>query len=177
MAGFRSLGTQPDHEYDTFIDKGKGYDPGPGYKQSRSTLCMPSNMMGDTSQGSLQEATLQTHPSTRCTPALYPSEELGCSPILRSTMDWKYGRWTSAMHTLRRSPRRRCTSLPDRSLDPLEGHTLLINKAIYGLKSSGLRWSERFSDVLSIWDSFYQRQKRISGCVRRTEHMNTLEST
>jgi hypothetical protein len=31
---------------------------------------------------------------------------------------------------------------------PLEGHTLLINKAIYGLKSSGLRWSERFSDVL-----------------------------
>jgi hypothetical protein len=31
---------------------------------------------------------------------------------------------------------------------PLKGHTLLINKAIYGLKSSGLRWSERFSDVL-----------------------------
>ena len=31
---------------------------------------------------------------------------------------------------------------------PLEGHTLLINKAIYGFKSSGLRWSERFSDVL-----------------------------
>jgi hypothetical protein len=31
---------------------------------------------------------------------------------------------------------------------PLEGHTLLINKAIYGLKTSGLRWSERFSDIL-----------------------------
>jgi hypothetical protein len=31
---------------------------------------------------------------------------------------------------------------------PLKGHTLLINKAIYGLKSSGLRWSERFSDIL-----------------------------
>ena len=31
----------------------------------------------------------------------------------------------------------------------LEGHTLLINKALYGLKSSGKRWWEVFSDVLT----------------------------
>ena len=30
----------------------------------------------------------------------------------------------------------------------LEGHTLVINKALYGLKSSGLRWHEKFSDTL-----------------------------
>lgn len=30
----------------------------------------------------------------------------------------------------------------------LEGHTLIIVKALYGLKSSGLRWHERFADVL-----------------------------
>ncbi len=29
-----------------------------------------------------------------------------------------------------------------------EGHILIIVKAIYGLKSSGLRWHERFTDVL-----------------------------
>ena len=29
-----------------------------------------------------------------------------------------------------------------------EGHTLIIDKALYGLKSSGLRWHERFADVL-----------------------------
>ena len=29
-----------------------------------------------------------------------------------------------------------------------EGHTLVISKALYGLKSSGLRWSERLADVL-----------------------------
>ena len=28
------------------------------------------------------------------------------------------------------------------------GHTLIIDRALYGLKSSGLRWHERFSDVL-----------------------------
>jgi Reverse transcriptase (RNA-dependent DNA polymerase) len=31
---------------------------------------------------------------------------------------------------------------------PLEGHTLIIFKALYGLRSSGLCWYERFSDVL-----------------------------
>jgi histone deacetylase 1/2 len=30
----------------------------------------------------------------------------------------------------------------------LEGHVLLINKALYGLKSSGLRWWERLAEVL-----------------------------
>jgi Reverse transcriptase (RNA-dependent DNA polymerase) len=29
-----------------------------------------------------------------------------------------------------------------------QGHTLIIMKALYGLKSSGLRWRERFCDVL-----------------------------
>ena len=31
---------------------------------------------------------------------------------------------------------------------PLEGHTLIIYKALYGLRSSGLRWHERMADVL-----------------------------
>ena len=30
----------------------------------------------------------------------------------------------------------------------LEGHTLIIDKALYGLRSSGLCWHERFADVL-----------------------------
>jgi Reverse transcriptase (RNA-dependent DNA polymerase) len=30
----------------------------------------------------------------------------------------------------------------------MEGHTLLIDKAIYGLRSSGLCWHQRFADVL-----------------------------
>ena len=30
----------------------------------------------------------------------------------------------------------------------LEGHTLVITKALYGLRTSGLRWHERFADCL-----------------------------
>jgi Reverse transcriptase (RNA-dependent DNA polymerase) len=29
-----------------------------------------------------------------------------------------------------------------------EGHTLLVNKALYGLRSSGHRWHERHTNVL-----------------------------
>ena len=30
---------------------------------------------------------------------------------------------------------------------PKAGHLLIFNKALYGLKSSGLRWHERFADT------------------------------
>ncbi len=33
-------------------------------------------------------------------------------------------------------------------LHELKDHILIIRKALYGLKSSGLRWHERFADVL-----------------------------
>ena len=32
--------------------------------------------------------------------------------------------------------------------DDRQGHTLIIFKALYGLRSSGLRWHERFADCL-----------------------------
>jgi hypothetical protein len=39
--------------------------------------------------------------------------------------------------------------------------TLIIVKALYGLRSSGLRWSQRFADVLRDWDSSYLKDKDI----------------
>ena len=38
-----------------------------------------------------------------------------------------------------------------------EGHILIIQKALYGLKSSGLRWHERFADVLRSMGFFPSR--------------------
>ena len=32
--------------------------------------------------------------------------------------------------------------------EELQGHILVIHKALYGLKSSGLRWSQRLHDVM-----------------------------
>ena len=43
----------------------------------------------------------------------------------------------------------------------LEGHVL----ALYGLKSSGLRWSERLAVVLRIMNFFPCKADTVSGCV------------
>ena len=32
--------------------------------------------------------------------------------------------------------------------EELQGHTVIIHKALYGLKSSGLRWSQRIYDIM-----------------------------
>jgi Reverse transcriptase (RNA-dependent DNA polymerase) len=40
---------------------------------------------------------------------------------------------------------------------PLAGHTLIIVKALYGLRSSGLRWHERFADILMSMGFFISK--------------------
>ena len=41
-----------------------------------------------------------------------------------------------------------------------EGHCLIITKALYGLKSRGLRWSQRFADVLRAEGFFPSRAEK-----------------
>ena len=38
--------------------------------------------------------------------------------------------------------------VPGSEFEELQGHILVIHKALYGLKSSGLRWSQRFHDIM-----------------------------
>jgi hypothetical protein len=50
----------------------------------------------------------------------------------------------------------------------LEGHILVINKALYGLRSSGLQWHERFADTL--WDLGFTASKADSDVWIQTNH-------
>jgi hypothetical protein len=47
----------------------------------------------------------------------------------------------------------------------LSGHTLLINKALYGLRTSGARFHERLSDSLRAMNFIPCKADPISGCV------------
>jgi hypothetical protein len=38
--------------------------------------------------------------------------------------------------------------IADKGFGPLEGHVLVIDRALYGLRTSGLRWHEKFADTL-----------------------------
>jgi hypothetical protein len=91
-------------------------------------------------------------------------------------MDWKYGQWTLVMPTLKHFTKEKVYIIAGPEFGPLEGHTLLINKAIYGLKSSGLRWSERFSDVLIDMGFFLSKAETDIWMCEKDGCMNTLES-
>ena len=57
-----------------------------------------------------------------------------------------------------------------------EGHTLIIVKALYGLKSSGLRWHQRFSKVLRDMGFIPSRAERdiwMRDCGDHYEHIAT----
>ena len=47
--------------------------------------------------------------------------------------------------------------MADSSFGELAGHTLIIHKALYGLRSSGLRWHKRFADTLRDMGFFISR--------------------
>ena len=56
----------------------------------------------------------------------------------------------------------------------LEGHTLIIYKALYGLKSSGARWHEKLVDsFFERSDSSSPRQTVMYGCDVMVIYMNT----
>jgi hypothetical protein len=59
----------------------------------------------------------------------------------------------------------------------LEGHVLSIYKALYGLRSSGLKWHEKFSAVMRAIGLHPVRWNQTSGYDRMATYMNMSQST
>jgi hypothetical protein len=58
----------------------------------------------------------------------------------------------------------------------LEGHMLIISKAWYGLRTSGLCWQEQFSQCLREMGLNPLRLNQTFGCVKLTTFTSTLLS-
>jgi hypothetical protein len=58
--------------------------------------------------------------------------------------------------------------------DGIKNHILVINRALYGLYSSGLPWHDRFLIVYVRWDSNLAGPNLMFGCVGMVMYMNTL---
>jgi hypothetical protein len=134
--------------YDTFTDMGKGYDPGPDYKKINVHIIYAVKHDGRhrsrlVAGGHLTETPLDSVYSSVV--SLRGVRILAFISELNDMDMW-------------------CTDISSAYLECLthekvyikagavfgdrEGHVLIITKALYGLKSSGLRWHERFADVL-----------------------------
>ncbi len=137
-------------EYNSFLDKGKGYDPGPGYKKIRVHLVyavkhdgrhkarlVAGGHLTDTPIDSVYSSVVSLRGVRMLTfLAEHNDMETWCTDIGNAYLE----SYTQEKVYIKAGP-----EFGDR-----EGHTLIIVKALYGLKSSGLRWHERFADVLRV---------------------------
>ena len=59
----------------------------------------------------------------------------------------------------------------------LEGHILLVHKALYGLRTYGVCWHERLADFCMGWVSFLVGQSQTYGCETSWTIGSTLAHT
>jgi Reverse transcriptase (RNA-dependent DNA polymerase) len=135
-------------EYQTFIDKGKGGEAPNGYKKIRC------HMVYDMKHDGRHKARLVAggHLTDPNTESVYSGvvSLRGIRLVVFLAELNKLQLWGADVGNayLEAKTKERVYIVAGPEFGSLEGHTLLIDKALYGLRSSGLCWHQRFSDVL-----------------------------
>jgi hypothetical protein len=143
------------HEYDTFHDKGVGTTPGEGFKKIRVHLVYAVKHDG-------------RHKARLC--ANENLTEITLNSVYSGVVSLKSLRMVLFLAELNNGLEAWATDIGNAYLEAetsekvfiiagpefgeLEGHTLVIFKALYGLRSSGLRWSDKFSVCLRAMGFF-----------------------
>ncbi len=136
------------HEYDTFADKGLGYEPGSDFQKikvhlvfavkhdgrHKARLCANGNLTDE-----LSESVYSGVVSLRGLRLVVFLAELNNQDVWATDIG-------NAYLEARTSEKVYIIAGPE--FAELEGHTLVIFKALYGLRSSGKRWFERFAECL-----------------------------
>ena len=135
-------------EYSAFKDIGKGGIPGPGYKKIRV------HMVYDVKNDGRHRARLVAGGHLTDTPieSVYSSvvSLRGARILMYLAEHLGLETWQTDISSayLESFTKEKVWIVAGPEFGDLEGHALIIVKALYGLKSSGLRWHERFADVL-----------------------------
>lgn len=136
-------------EYRTFKDIGRGTPPPDGYKKIRVHLIFAVKHDGRHKARLVADGHLTDVPSDSVYSGVVSLRglrtvlflaELNGLPIWSTDIGNAY---------LEAMTSERVCIVTGPEFGPLKGHTLVIYKALYGLRSSGLRWHEKFADCLS----------------------------
>jgi hypothetical protein len=165
------------NEYDTFIDKGKGYDPSPGYKQIKVHFVYAIKHDGQHKSRLIAGGHLTDTPINLVYSSIVSLRGIRMLTYIAEHNGLEVWVMDIGNAYLETFTKEKVYIIAGLEFGPLKGHTLLINKAIYGLKSSGLRWSERFSDVL-VDMGFFLSKAEMDIWMREKDRacMNTSES-
>jgi hypothetical protein len=133
------------HEYDTFHDKGIGTAPGEGFKKIRVHLVYAVKHDGRHKARLCANGNLTEIPIDSVYSGVVSLKSLRTVIFLAELNNLEAWATDIGNAYLEAETSEKVFVVAGPEFGELEGHTLVIFKALYGLRSSGLRWSEKLS--------------------------------
>jgi Reverse transcriptase (RNA-dependent DNA polymerase) len=134
-------------EYETFADKGKGHYPGADYKRINVHFvyaAKPDRLKARlVAGGHLTDTPIESVYSSVV--SLRGIRLVAFLAELNGLQTWSNDVGDAYLESFTKE---KVYIIAGPEFGDRQGHTLVIVKVLYGLKSSGLRWRERFADVL-----------------------------
>ena len=135
-------------EYDTFKDMGHGYHPGPDYKRITVHLVFAVKHDGRHKARLVAGGHLTDTPIDSVYSSVVSLLGIRMLTFIAEHNDMKVWCTDIGNAYLESYTQEKVFIIAGPEFGDRRGHTLVIIKAIYGLKSSGLRWHERLDAVL-----------------------------
>ena len=136
------------HEYDTFQDYGHKGDPPSGFKKIRTHLVYDCKHDGRHKARMVADGHLTEVPLESVYSGVVSLRGLRMLVFLAELNGLEAWGTDIGNAYLEAETKERVYIVAGAEFGHLEGHTLVIIKALYGLRTSGLRWHERFADCL-----------------------------
>ena len=136
------------HEYDTFEDMGKGSAIPPGFKRIRTHLVYAVKHDGRHKARMVADGHLTDVPLDSVYSGVVSLRGLRLVLFLAELNDLTTYATDIGNAYLEAYTKEKVCIIAGKEFGPLEGHLLIIKKALYGLRTSGLRWHDKFSECL-----------------------------
>ena len=147
-------------EYEAFQDKGKGFKPGPDWKKINVHLVYAVKHDGRHKARLVAGGHLTDTPVDSVYSSVVSLRGIRMLAFIAEHNDLELWATDIGNAYLESYTKEKVFVIAGAEFGERAGHTLLIVKALYGLKSSGLRWSQRFADVLRDMGFFQSRAER-----------------
>jgi hypothetical protein len=147
-------------EYKSFIDKGVGYDPGPEFKKIKVHMVYAVKHDGRHKSRLVAGGHLTETPIDSVYSSVVSLRGIRILAFLGELNDLKVWSTDIGNAYLETYTKEKVYIIAGPEFGDREGHVLIISKALYGLHSSGLRWSERLADVLRSMGYFPSKAEK-----------------
>jgi hypothetical protein len=135
-------------DYHSFLDKGKGYNPGPDYKKIRVHMVYAVKHDGRHKARLVAGGHLTDTPIDSVYSSVVSLRGIRILTFIAELNGLEVWCTDVGNAYLESYTKEKVYIVAGPEFGERQGHVLIIQKALYGLKSSGLRWHERFADVL-----------------------------